>query len=102
MLKTSKGFSFTESLFTVAILFLLAGYIFPKFVDFERQKEATLYDVKEAEVMYNGMKMVRNYNQTSGEFKIDGISYQWHYANKEICVTYMLQEEEKKRCVSSN
>lgn len=98
----NAGFSFVESLFTVAILFILAGYIFPKFVDFERQKEDALYSVKEAEVMYNGMKLVRNYGKTNGQFVIDGVTYRWAYANKEICVDSMRNGEARSRCISPN
>lgn len=99
MLNNSKGNSILESLLAVTILFIIAGFLLPKFSDLKLDVETQKVQTHASEVAFNGARLVRDYGRTSGEFKIENISYKWEYVNNQICVSYYYKKEWHNECI---
>ena len=96
MLKNSNGTSVLESLLAVTILFFLAGILLPKFSDLKSEIELQKIQTHASEVAFNGARMVRDYGETKGIFKIENTTFNWEFVNNEICVTYFYKEWHKE------
>ena len=96
-----KGASYIESCLAVAILFTIIGIIVPIQTSLQRTLQFEMLQVHVTEAAMNGALMYKYYQETSGDFRINGQSFYWTYNEGEVCVHYEWDGEVSVRCISA-
>lgn len=99
-MKSDGGFSFVEQLLTIAIILFLALTIIPLTAKMRQNLHEEKLAFYASEVALNGAKLVSYYGQTEGEMAIEGFDYEWSYKEGGVCVTYMVIEQKREKCIN--
>lgn len=94
-----KGYSWMESILTIAVLSVIFSTLLPVATKIMLQVQQKKQSMHASQTLYYGTIAYHSYEQTAGNRKIDGENYYWSIQGNGICVSYDVKQKEFSKCI---
>lgn len=99
-MKNDKGFSWSETMLALTVLFLITMTLLPLLNHVSTQLEEKRRKYHASVVMHEAAKKFINDRTRMGSMNMDRLDYYYTIGSDEICVDYAGVQEENRLCVT--